>query len=269
MLALLAIVGALSITGCVSVPKSLHELVSAEGALMTSVLRLGPVMLIRTASVIPGHQNYERDNAQVTQCRGQQLRLTVETPSASVVSPDASCRYLLASVMYAARNLGIAKVDLEIRINLVPQGYFIHRRDRFWVFGGTPRTAYWIPLLDSEGESLANMVSSIAHETTHLLAFTTGMPATIATNERAGHLAGACAELEILGEIKRDRLSLGYFNEKLELSSEITDSSRSGAIVSRDLLPFFDQASVVALGTPAGQRMRAYCHSELSKIIQR
>lgn len=260
--------GVVSTASCISIPKKLGDSVSQEGALMTSVSRLGPFFLIRTGSIIPGRLPYKPQGERRTECRDGDLQVAVEMPSGEAMDSTPLCRYLIQSVRYAARTLGITEVNLQLSIHFARQGHSIHRRERFWVLDGTPRASYWIPLLSSESDSVANMIASISHEATHLLAGAARMPPEIARSERVGHLVGACAELELLGELKRSRLSLGYFNENLGLPSHVMKSSRSGAGVARDLFPFFDETSVVSASSVAGQRMRAYCHSELSRIAR-
>lgn len=263
----LLLIGAVSCSSCISTPKKLGGLVSPEGALMTSVLRLGPLSLIRTGSIVPGQIPYSSKNTKTGECGDGNVRATVEMSSAGQFDPEAACDYLLLGISYTTRNLGVSQTDLELLINFVPKEHSIYRREHFWAFNKKPRASYWIPVLSSQMESLANMVSSISHEMMHLLAGTNRMAPDIAMSERIGHLMGACAELEVIGELRRDRLSLTHFNENLDLPSNVMRSSLAGAQVSRDLLPFFEGASFVSRESKAGKRMSAYCSSELPRII--
>lgn len=264
---LVLLVGALMCGGCISTPMRLGVLVSREGALMTSVLRLGPVSLIRTGSIVPGQLPHLSRDTWVVDCGDGDVGIALEMPAGEKIDPKATCNHLLAGVSYATKALGVYPADLALSIHFVRQGHSIHRREHFWALNSKPRASYWIPVLSSERETLANMVSSISHETAHLLARTNGMPARIAMSERIGHLVGACAELEVLGELRRERLGLGLFNENLDLPPHVMRSNRAGVQVSRDLLPFFADASLLSRESQAGQRMSAYCHFELARAI--
>lgn len=263
----LLLIGAIFCSSCISTPKKLGELVSPDGALMTSVLRLGPISLIRTGSIAPGQTPYSFKNTRTIECAEGDIKATVKMPSAENFDPETTCGYLMQGILYTTRNLGVSQANLQLLINFVPEDHSVYRREHFWTFNEKPKASYWIPILSSQMESLTNMVSSISHEMVHLLAGTNRMPPDIAMSEHIGHLMGSCAELEVIGELRRDRLSPAHFHENLDLPSHVMRSSLAGAQVSRNLLSFFEDSLFVSRESEAGKRMSAYCSSELPRII--
>lgn len=268
MLCLFAACLCSSLTACIAIPDGVRSNVSREGAVMTSVMRIGPILLVRTASVIPGVGSPESVPVSRLSCVSQGLMVEVLLHPHVVTEVGDFCRDVVAAARYGAEAVDVADLNLQLAVEIVPQGDSVIRRFRSSTLSGTPRAEYVIPQLSTDRETLENLVGVVSHESVHLFGGIERKPAEIATDERLGHLVGACAILSILGELDVNRLSFADFNDGSKLPASVQRSSRAGVGIARELLPLFRGAGRLQADSTSGERMLGYCQKEIARVRQ-
>jgi len=257
---LLAIVISL-LTSCVSIQVPPSSLIAKEGAHATAITKFGPIFVVRTVTVLPGRAHASDRLFVLDECRAGKVRVIVrlEKGLESYRNIVPSCAVVLRGLHYAINLSRIDDVQLDLTIDLVGGDKLLVSRSSSLATARRASARYAFAV-DKDSKLLsANVVSTTAHETFHLLHGLRGSPEAVQGNEELAYTMGACAQLDALSWVRDvDLPSVAIPLGTEGVSDSVTASNVAGISVRRKLEPFM-RAGVITGSSINGSAMKQFC----------
>lgn len=260
----------LLLSACASVPQSVRKVVTDDGAQATDAERFAGFVLLRTIGWVPGTDAAISRPVQKLHCASPWAMATVSWGSTEISQSDAkvACNWILSGVDYVGKFLPRRLSLIHYRLYLVPEGQSAQRRSFSWEPLGTLRPLYVAHWYRNRARTQANIVDTYAHESTHLRAAMLGLPVAVYRNEDVPRLAGACAQLHVTGELRRERYAvITEPTQQMGLPGPYSRSTRAGWDFARYVLPLFDRDGLIERDTANGQQMMDHCKEKLTAFF--
>ncbi|WP_411833348.1 hypothetical protein [Pseudoxanthomonas mexicana] len=199
--------------------------------------RYAGLYLTRSAYNIPGSvraQGFNRPEA----CNDSRVvvRIAQGVEDAEVATHEV-CRVASESLKYLDQALG--RTRLRIMLDVLPPGAAASWQGRAWGF--SPSIRLGVPMLRSKEVTIHNIVDLVAHEGFHIISFALGDESW--SDEETAYYHGLCAQLSVLGELRREILPI---YSKLETDDgAIGASLRASSKVRNEVYPLFRDRDVL------------------------
>nr|WP_202406888.1 MULTISPECIES: hypothetical protein [unclassified Xanthomonas] len=255
--------GLILLAACASIRVPPASLLANEGAHATAVTKIGPVFLVRTVSVLPGTSRAAEKFTVIEECRSGKLHVALQQQKGAETYATPACAAVLAALRYAVDASTLPDVGLELTVDLISPGrQLIARTSSLATAAGA--SARYAFALDKESDmAAANIVSTTAHETFHLLRGLSRTTTEMQEEERLAYTMGACAQLQALGWVRsKDLPSIALPKHAEGVSGSVNASNAAGISVTKDLMPFM-RDGVVTKDAPEGLAMARFCQTAL------
>ncbi|WP_254459395.1 hypothetical protein [Xanthomonas sacchari] len=256
----IALAMALSLlTSCASIQVPPANLIAKEGAHATAVTKLGPVFVVRTVSVLPGSERAAEKFTVIDECRSGQLHVALRRQENAGAYAAPACAAVLAAIQYAVATSKLPGVELELTVDMISPGRQLIARTSSLATAASASARYAFALDKESDLAAANVVSTTAHETFHLLRGLSGTTSEMQEEERLAYTMGACAQLQALGWVRsRDLPSIALAPHVKGVSESVGASNAVGLSVTRDLMPFLRNGAVTK-ASQEGNAMQQFC----------
>lgn len=219
-----------SLCACISIPKGLPSIISWRGAHATAVSIAGGFAHIRTASVLPGNIDAGKRVVTLEECADNDTKVTIMGSAETRV--DGVCQKLVAGINWVRQIAGGRQEEIEYRVYFVPVGEKRVIRHSGIYLKGRPRFVYALPWEGANpSASIASGITTLAHETFHIVAGLRRAPPEFVGNEDLAYRAGFCARLEITGSLGRQDLMQAADVPKLADPGVDASSAAGGKVV--------------------------------------
>lgn len=170
---------------------------------------------------------------------------------------------MLASLQYAVAASTLPDVELKLTVDLISPGRKLIARTSSLATAASASARYAFALDKDSDLAAANVVSTTAHETFHLLRGLSGATSEIQEEERLAYTMGACAQLQALGWVRSKDLPFIALPQDAEgVSESVNASNAAGISAAKDLMPFM-RDGVVIKDAPEGIAMAQFCQAVL------
>jgi len=225
---------------------------------MTAVSRLGPVLLVRNASVLPGGEVGRSRPTVSFECSDGAVHLIVRIAISSELDGE-TCGMLASAVSNGAVLQGAEPAPVAVHIEFAPGNTYVFDRSRSLTVGGLPLMRLVLPTLDTSAITIENAVRVVSHESYHLFAALFRRPAALIRNEDLAHLVGACSVLMILGELHQQEP--GDNEMDATLPGPVARSHEAGVRLHGRLESIFGSDRTLRSGTKAADELHSMCDS--------
>lgn len=254
-----ALLAVLLLPGC-----GLHHLpprtaVGDEGAAGIHVSGVAENRKLQTFSILPGPNSIEVA-VQKASCTEDGIQVQVWSAVQDVQQAMSVCHAASRAASVSLDAAGMAGARVKYRVTLVSDGGGTWRHPGS-ARAAIPSLAFWFPAQQNLTDRvLARIVRTTAHEFHHAAWALNGSPRKVYAGEPAAYAAGACAQLAVLGRLRREWLPLAHdwMNDALPDKAAMR-SSRAGADLHVSLLPFFDGADEIQPDSRPGRAVMAWC----------
>ncbi|KMM75634.1 hypothetical protein ACP93_10125 [Xanthomonas sp. NCPPB 1128] len=249
----------LLLPACASIEVPPANLIVKEGAHATAVTKIGPVFVVRTVSVLPGGSRVAEKFTVTDECRSGKLHVALRRQESAAAYAAPACAAVLAGIQYAVAASTLSDVELELTVDLVSPGRQLIARTSSLAMAASASARYAFALDKERDLAAANVVSTTAHETFHLLRGLSGTTSGIQEEERLAYTMGACAQLQALGWVRSEDLpSIALAPYAEGVSESVAASNAVGLSVTRDLMPFLRNGAVTK-ALQEGKAMQQFC----------
>lgn len=249
----------LLLPACTSIEAPPANLIAKEGAHATAVTRIGPVFVVRTVSVLPGSLRAAEKFTVTDECRSGTLHVALRRQESAEPYAAPACVAVLAALQYAVAASDLPDLELKLTVDLISPGRQLIARTSSLATAGGASTRYAFALDKESDLAAANVVSTTAHETFHLLRGLNGTTSEMQEEERLAYTMGACAQLQALGWVRsRDLPSIALAPHVKGVSESVAASNAVGLSVTRDLMPFLRNGAVTK-ASQEGKAMEQFC----------
>ncbi|MET7142224.1 hypothetical protein M3S04_09800 [Xanthomonas sp. PPL139] len=247
------------LTACTSIQVPPAYLLAKEGAHATAVSKFGPVFVVRTVSVLAGSSRAAEKFTVIDECRSGKLHVALRRQENAEAYAAPTCAAVLTALQYAIAASGLPDVELKLIVDLISPGQQLIARTSSLATAARASTRYAFAL-DKEGDlAAANVVSTTAHETFHLLRGLSGTTSEMQEEERLAYTMGACAQLQALGWVRsKDLPAIALATHVKGVSESVAASNAAGLSVTRDLMPFLRNGAVTK-ASQEGNAMQQFC----------
>lgn len=249
------------LASCVSIQVPPPSSIAKEGAHATAITRFGPVFVVRTVTVLPGTARASGRFSVLDQCYDRRIHVAIRLQErlAAHKSKIPPCAAVLRGLQYAMDVSAIHDLQLSLTVDLVgPDTLWVERSSSL----ATARRAgaRYAFAVDEDGELVsANVVSTTAHETLHLLRGLRGAPPEVEGDEELAYTMGACAQLTALGWVRAADLPSVAIPRGVEgISDSVAASNAAGVSMKKKLEPFMRNGVVTSSSTD-GSAMKQFC----------
>ena len=254
------------LSGCISIPEKLKAQVSSD-AHATSGHAIGPMTVFMTASYMQGASRPVPRLRRIQACLSKSSDIEIYAPSMLAIDDKTEhslCDRVSGAIDYVG-GFPTHRARLAYRVELYPAGIEITRRG-LSLYPGHRRLTFAFAWSDTQ-HSTANIVNTMAHETWHALAGIERLPKPKRIDEDTAYLAGACAQLQILGTLDPNGLSVSALAAQEGIPARAIVSSEAG---SRFLRRFSGASNGESMqrDTPSGKAFLASCDAELSAYFE-
>ncbi len=253
----------LLLPACTSIEVPPANLIAKEGAHATAVTRIGPVFVVRTVSVLPGSARAAEKFIVTDECRSGTLHVALRRQESAESYTAPACGAVLAALQYAVAASDLPDLELKLTVDLISPGQQLIVRTSSLATAASASARYAFAL-DKERElAAANIVSTTAHETFHLLRGLSGTTSEMQEEERLAYTMGACAQLQALGWVRsKDLPSIAFPQHAEGVSGSVNASNVAGISATKDLMQFM-RDGVVTKNAPEGLAMAHFCQTAL------
>ncbi|KAB7768281.1 hypothetical protein [Xanthomonas sp. LMG 12461] len=249
----------LLLPACTSIEAPPANLIAKEGAHATAVTRIGPVFVVRTVSVLPGSARAAEKFAVTDECRSGTLHVVLRRQESAEPYAAPACVAVLAALQYAVAASDLPDLELKLTVDLIIPGQQLIARTSSLATAASASVRYAFALDKERDLPAANVVSTTAHETFHLLRGLRGTTSEMQEEERLAYTMGACAQLQALGWVRsRDLPSIALAPHVKGVSESVAASNAVGLSVTRDLMPFLRNGAVTK-ASQEGKAMEQFC----------
>ncbi len=249
----------LLLPACASIEVPPANLIAKEGAHATAVTKIGPVFVVRTVSVFPGSARAAEKFSVTDECRSGALHVALRRQESAEPYAAPACAAVLASLQYAVAASTLPDVKLELTVDLISPDRQIIARTSSLATAARASARYAFALDKERDLVAANVVSTTAHETFHLLRGLSGTTSEMQKEERLAYTMGACAQLQALGWVRSEDLpSIALAPHVKGVSESVAASNAVGLSVTRDLMPFLRNGAVTK-ASQEGNAMQQFC----------
>jgi len=220
---------------------------------------VAPHRRLQTFSVLPGPDSSEVA-VQKARCAADGVHVQVWSAVHDVEQAAHVCRAAARAALNSLDAAGRAGTRVDYRLTLVSDGGGTWRH-RGSAGTAIPSLAFWFPAQQPLTERvLARIVRTTAHEFHHAGWALNGSPRRVYADEPAAYAAGACAQLRVLGRLRREWLPPAHnWLEDTVSDQAVMRSSRAGADLHVALLPFFAGAEEIQRDSQPGRSVMAWC----------
>ncbi|MDV0440332.1 hypothetical protein [Xanthomonas sacchari] len=253
----------LLLPACASIEVPPANLIAKEGAHATAVTRIGPVFVVRTVSVLPGSARAAEKFAVTDECRSGTLHVALRRQESAEPHAVPACGAVLAALQYAVVASDLPDLELKLTVDLISPGQQLIARTSSLATAASASARYAFALDKERDLAAANVVSTTAHETFHLLRGLSGTTSEMQEEERLAYTMGACAQLQALGWVRSKELPSVAFPQHAEgVSGSVKASNVAGVSVTKDLMQFM-RDEMVTKDAPEGLAMAHFCQTAL------
>lgn len=250
------IITCLLIAGCSSIALPPAQEVAARGAQATAVYRLGPIFRVRTASVIPGSTRTWPVNAwSPERCESKNLTVELIFEPSLLERADMKllCRDMQTAISYVKDLFGLYDTRYRFIAYLVPEGWEVRRQHATWATQHFVTAQFVFPFFQDAYSSKANIISTSAHETYHLMAAIAGFPPAIQSDEKNAYKMGACAQFISLGWLRMVDFPRDVYLESAKgATTDIIASSKAGVGLREELRSIFGDSKEIKIDSDKG-----------------
>ncbi|KAB7776217.1 hypothetical protein NG825_19095 [Xanthomonas sacchari] len=251
------------LTSCASIQVPPANLIAKEGAHATAVTKLGPVFVVRTVSVLPGSARAAEKFTVTDECRSGTLRVALRRQGSADTYAAPACDAVLAAMQYAVATSKLPGMELELTVDLISAGHQLIARKSSLATAASASAGYAFALDKESDLAAANVVSTTAHETFHLLRGLSGTTSEMQEEERLAYTMGACAQLQALGWVRsKDLPSIALPKRAEGVSESVNASNAAGILAAKDLMRFM-RNGLVTKDSTEGRRMANFCQAAL------
>lgn len=251
----------LLLPACSSIEVPPANLIAKEGAHATAVTRIGPVFVVRTVSVLPGSARAAEKFAVTDECRSGTLHVALRRQESAEPYAAPACGAVLAALQYAVAASDLPDLELKLTVDLISPGRQLIARTSSLATAGGASTRYAFALDKESDLAAANVVSTTAHETFHLLRGLSGTTSEMQEEERLAYTMGACAQLQALGWVRsKDLPSIALPKRAEGISESVNASNAAGILVAKDLMRFM-RDGLVTRDSAEGRGMAHFCQT--------
>lgn len=252
-----------TISACGTIQFPPIHAVSARGGQATHITDLGFISRVETGSIAPGEPPAKPVNWSSERCVLNRVEIVIVSDSSINNKNDHLCVLVARSVDYIKETLGSLVGRNSIKIFLVPEGRLIKFRATSWAWRQDSNVSYMFPWSINDGEySTTNVVSTVAHESFHLIGALDGREESVWKDEPRAYMMGTCALFSAVGEVRfQDLPALEMEISAGQGSLSAVASSQAGATVSRGIIDRFHGMSKITVGTPQGDDFTRLCSS--------
>ncbi|WP_295942920.1 hypothetical protein [uncultured Xanthomonas sp.] len=239
------------------------RLIAKEGAHATAVTRIGPVFVVRTVNVLPGSSRTTEKFTVTDECRSEKLHVALRRQGSAETYVALACAAVLAALQYVVAASTLSNVELELTVDLISPGRQLIARTSSLATGASASARYAFAL-DKDGDlAAANVVSTTAHETFHLLRGLSRTTSEMQEEERLAYTMGACAQLQALGWVRsKDLPSIALPQHAEGVSESVNASNIAGILAAKDLMLFM-RDGLVTKDSIEGRGMVLFCRNTL------
>ncbi len=253
----------LLVPACTSIEVPPANLIAKEGAHATAVTRIGPVFVVRTVSVLPGSARTAEKFTVIDECRSGQLHVALRRQESEDPYTVPACAAVLAGIQYAVAASTLPDVELQLTVDLISPGRKLIARTSSLATTARASARYAFALDKERDLAAANVVSTTAHETFHLLRGLRGTTSEMQEEERLAYTMGACAQLQALGWVRsKDLPSIALPKRAEGVSESVNASNAAGILAAKDLMPFM-RDGLVTRDSAEGRGMAHFCQTAL------
>ncbi|WP_223875601.1 hypothetical protein [Xanthomonas sontii] len=261
--AIALVMALLLLSACASIEAPPANLIAKEGAHATAVTRIGPVFVVRTVSVLPGSARAAEKFAVIDECRSGQLHVALRRQESAEPYAAPACGAVLAALQYAVAASDLPDLELKLTVDLISPGQQLIARTSSLATTASASARYAFALDKERDLVVANIVSTTAHETFHLLRGLSGTTSEMQKEERLAYTMGACAQLQALGWVRSEDLPSIAFPQHAEgISDSVNASNAAGILATKDFMQFM-RDGMVTKDAPEGLAMAHFCQSAL------
>lgn len=258
--------GVLLVTSsCATIDLPPSSLVSERGAQATATRKIGPWFRIGTASIVPGKETAWPGAWIASRCGDEAMgvELYSEPYLLSHKKLDELCDQVRLGLLDVMSRLPSLPRKYVLRAYLRPAGVAVRRQRASWASQKSATAEYVFPWGADARFSRANVVSTTAHESFHLLGALASLPMKVRTDESKAYLFGACAQIRSLGYLRSQDLPKGaYLAHSPGASESILASSEAGISLRSRLAPFFGLSDEILLPSAGATELLAQCDRE-------
>ncbi|KAB7773384.1 hypothetical protein CEK69_04395 [Xanthomonas sp. LMG 12462] len=253
----------LLLPACASIEVPPANLIAKEGAHATAVTRIGPVFVVRTVSVLPGSARAAEKFAVTDECRSGTLHVALRRQESAEPYAAPACGAVLAALQYAVAASDLPDMKLKLTVDLISPGQQLIARTSSLATAASASARYAFALDKDSDLTAANVISTTAHETFHLLRGLSGTTSEMQEEERLAYTMGACAQLQALGWVRsKDLPSIALPKRAEGVSDSVNASNVAGISATKDLMQFM-RDGVVTKDAPEGLAMAHFCQTAL------
>lgn len=253
----------LLLPACTSIEVPPANLIAKEGAHATAVTRIGPVFVVRTVSVLPGSSRAAEKFTVIDDCRSGALHVALRRQESAEPYAAPGCGAVLAALQYAVAASDLPDLELKLTVDLISPGQQLIARTSSLATAASASAHYAFALDKERDLAAANIVSTTAHETFHLLRGLSGTTSEMQEEERLAYTMGACAQLQALGWVRsKDLPSIAFPQHAEGVSGSVNASNVAGISATKDLMQFM-RDGVVTKNAPEGLAMAHFCQTAL------
>lgn len=247
------------LTACTSIQVPPANLIAKEGAHATAVSKFGPVFVVRTVSVLPGSSRAAGKFTVLDECRSGKLHVDLRQEEGAEPYAAPGCAAVLAALQYAVASSKLPGVELKLTVDLVTPGRQLIARTSSLATAASASARYAFALDKDSDLTAANVISTTAHETFHLLRGLSGATSEMQEEERLAYTMGACTQLQALGWVRsKDLPSIALAPHVKGVSESVATSNTVGLAVTKELMPFLRNGAVTK-ASQEGEAMQQFC----------
>ncbi|WP_295921527.1 hypothetical protein [uncultured Xanthomonas sp.] len=251
----------LLVPACTSIEAPPANLIAKEGAHATAVTRIGPVFVVRTVSVLPGSARAAEKFAVTDECRSGTLHVALRRQESAEPYAAPACVAVLAALQYAVAASDLPDLELKLTVDLISPGQQLIARTSSLATAASASARYAFALDKERDLAAANIVSTTAHETFHLLRGLRGTTSEMQQEERLAYTMGACAQLQALGWVRsKDLPSIALPKRAEGISESVNASNAAGILAAKDLMRFM-RDGLVTRDSAEGRGMAHFCQT--------
>ncbi|MDR6674225.1 hypothetical protein [Xanthomonas sp. 1678] len=251
------------LTSCASIQVPPSDLIAKEGAHATAIDKFGPLSIVRTATVLPGEKLAGGKFSVLDECHEGKVRVVVRLESGQEAYGDLvpPCAVVLRGIQYVIDGSAMHTIQLTLTVDLVGADRSLVARSSSLATARRASARYAFAV-DRDGDLLsANVVSTTAHETFHVLQGLRGAPVNVQGDEELAYTIGACAQLDALGWVREVDLPSIAIPRGAEGVSDSVAASNVAGIAVKKKLEQFTQGGAVTGNSINGSAMRRFCRN--------
>ena len=246
------------LNGCVSIPKDLESNLSWKGAHYTRIVQAGPILYTSNASLIPGRVPARKAPSRLVTCTHSSISIIVRSHYPRNLVHE-FCTSLLRAVNYVTSGSPTFKSRISYEINLIPEGERISETYSRIQLKTKLHLRYSIPFnLRSLEISTENGLTTISHETFHVVSLIGRFQRLAGDEERYAYIMGACAQYSTTGSLDIRNIRRPSL-EKLPKSSSAYQSASAGANAAHYFEKFFHKENTLLMESDSGRDLSLAC----------